>query len=678
MKSLRLITFVFLFVLCLTARVRADDFLVRQGQWRVEEVDRLPPQTHPAEREIVAGTDGKRNARFVFGNPDSWEIDLKTNQRRKLPPCPCPIPAGCAAVVSGAQSVLLVGGGADVLVYQTVLRSWTRLRYPMPVPVKNADVSFSDGLLKVVGGADLKTGRVCNRIQTADFNVPRYFGWTNSAVLVLYAISMLGVGVFFMRRGRRNSEDYFKGGGRIPWWVNGFSIYATMLSSITFTAVPAMTYISDLRYYPGSLMILVMAVVVIHFYIPFFRSLNLTSAYEYLEARFSLGVRLFASAAYILFMICRSMIVIYLPALMLYAVAGVNMYLSILLVGLVTVTYSTIGGIEGVVWSDFLQALILVGGAVLAFCWLIHGAGGFETAYTVARDAGKLRLVDASFDWSRPTLWVVILGGIAQNLSQYTSDQTVVQRYLTTKTSEGAIRSMWLNGLLSVTILVLFYLLGTALFTFYRANPSQFDVTLHSNDAIFPTFMITQLPRGVAGLLIAAVFSATMSTLSSCFNSTGAIVVSDFAKRFFAPTEKQAWCTACVSTAVTGLFATLLALLLAATPDIKCVFDISYQVIGLFIGGLGGLFFAGIFLPRVSAKAVGLGLVAAYGTNLILAYGDVVGLHFVHKPHVLLYGAIGLAVSVGSSLLFSWVFPETDRRKIVGLTYKQSSRGKTC
>lgn len=253
---------------------------------------------------------------------------------------------------------------------------------------------------------------------------------------------------------------------------------------------------------------------VIKYYLPFFRRLNVTSAYEYLERRFNASTRLLASALFIVFMVARMALVLYLPSLALTAVTGIDLYIYIVLMALVTILYCTMGGVEAVVWGDVVQGIILVGGAFLAFFYLAFSTeGGFGGFVDIALDADKFKMFDWSFDYRSATFWVIILGGMANNLISYTSDQTVIQRYLTTKDERSARHSIMMNGVMSVFISIVFFAIGTGLYTFFKTHPAALDYTMGKADTIFPFFMMSQLPQGVAGLLIAAIFAATMSTI---------------------------------------------------------------------------------------------------------------------------------------------------------------------
>ena len=338
----------------------------------------------------------------------------------------------------------------------------------------------------------------------------------NIAAFAVYIAGMVAMGLFFSRR-NRSSDDYFRGGGKLPWWAVSLSIYATMFSSITFLSVPAMVYHTDMRYFSLSFGILLLAPLVVRRYLPFFRKLNLTSAYEYLEVRFNLACRLFASAAFIMFMVARTAIVTYLPAMAISAVAGLDENWAIAVVTVVTIFYCALGGVEAVVWSDFVQAVILIFGTAVMFAFLLLGTdGGIAGFVEKGLAAGKFHTFDFAFDWTQPCFWVVFVGGIVANLASYTSDQCVVQRYMTTRDEKGAAKSIYLNGALSFVNNIVFFLLGVALFTFVSSHPGFLPETV-KGDAVFPYFIGFGLPPGVSGLLLAAVAATVASMLSRLF-----------------------------------------------------------------------------------------------------------------------------------------------------------------
>ena len=537
----------------------------------------------------------------------------------------------------------------DVLAYHTITDSWALL--PGDSALARAGAALTP-IYQIVNskssngkwcwfysGGETMPGIRSAKISRIEIKHETHFGLANWTVLALYLLAMLGMGIYFMRR-ENGAEDFFKGGGRIPWWAAGISIYATMLSAITYMAIPAKAYATDWTYYPMLWMIPIVGFPVIWYYLPYFRRLKAASAYAILEERFNVATRLMASTLFCIFMVARMALVMYLPSLALTAVTGIDIYLCIILMGLVTIIYCTMGGVEAVIWGDVVQGCILVGGAIFAALYLWGNTeGGFSGAWQLAVDNDKMRLFLWSWDYRRVTFWVAILGGgIANNLISYTSDQTVIQRYMTTKDKKSAGRSILVNGFMSVFISVAFYFIGTGLYTFYKTHPQSLDITMQQGDAIFPYFMMSQMPAGIAGLLIAAIFAATMSTISSNINSVSTAFSVDFVQRF-RPSIKDAallrvarW--TCI---ISGLMGLGIALLMA-TWDIASLLDYFNTILGLLTSGLGGLFVMAVFFPRIKGGAALTGfIVGELVVFLMWLFTD---------ANFFLFGATGIVVSV--------------------------------
>ena len=534
----------------------------------------------------------------------------------------------------------------DVLTYHTITDSWGILPGNSLLARAGACLTpEADGKGWSYSGGELMPGVRSADVTHIEVSNEKDFGWLNWTVLILYLVGMLGMGFYFMRK-ENGADDFFKGGGRIPWWAAGISIYATMLSAITYMTIPAKAYTTNWTYYPMLWMILLVSFPVIKYYLPYFRKLNVTSAYEILEKRFNLFTRMLASTLFCIFMIVRMAIVLYLPSLALTAVTGIDIYLCIVLMGLVTIVYCTMGGVEAVIWGDVIQGLILVFGAIFAVVYLAMGTeGGIGGCIEIALENDKLRLFDWSSTWSQATWWVIILGGLANNLISYTSDQTVIQRYLTTPDEKSAGRGILVNGLMSVFVSVAFYMIGTGLYTFYNTHPAELDITMGQSDAIFPFFMMSQMPAGVAGALIAAIFAATMSTISSNINSVATAFSIDFWKRFRpATTDSQLVGIARWASVVSGMVGLVLALLMA-TWDIQSFLDFFNEILGLLTSGLGGLFFIAVFMKRVKGYAALTGFVA--GEAVVFWMSEYSSANF------LLFGAIGMAVCIVVAWLLS-------------------------
>lgn len=546
----------------------------------------------------------------------------------------------------------------ELLIYHTVTDTWV-VESSSPLLARAGAVLVPYGKQWIYIDGESKPGIRSSDVTAVKMTTRPNFGWVNWSVLGFYLVGMLLLGVYFMRR-EGDADDFFKGGGRIPWWAAGISIYATMLSAITYMAYPAKAYATDWTYYPMLVTILLVSFPVVKYYLPFFRRLKVASAYEYLEHRFNAATRLMASAVFITFMVARMALVLYLPSLALTAVTGIDIYVCIVLMGIVTIAYCTMGGVEAVVWGDVIQGFILVGGALLAVGYLVFNTeDGWDGFITIGTADDKFRMLDWSLDFRQATVWVVILGGMANNLISYTSDQTVIQRYLTTKDEAGARRSILMNGVMSVVISIVFFAIGAGLYTYFKTHPADLDFTMAKTDTIFPFFIMGCLPTGVAGLLIAAIFAATMSTISSNINSVATAFSVDFYKRWRPDVSERSMLrvarTACI---VSGIVGTGIALLMV-TWNILSLLDFFQEILGLLSSGLGGLFMMGIFFPRIGGKAAlcgfCIGLIAVFLTKNLT------------DASFLLYGFVGLLASVLSGWLLSFVF--RNPKNLDGLTW---------
>lgn len=547
----------------------------------------------------------------------------------------------------------------NILAYNTITDVWHITgTWEGDAPAVTLALSLNNRI--IIPGGEIRPGV---RTPEATMFTLRYsprFGGLNYLVLVLYFAGMLGLGFYFMNRGK-DTDDFFKAGGRIPWWAAGISIFATTLSAITFIAIPAKAYAADWRMLVFNLCIIMIAPVVIRYYLPFFRGFNLSTAYEYLELRFSRAVRWLASALFVMFMVARIAIVLFLPSLALHAVTGFSVYWSIILMGVITIIYCTSGGIEAVVWGDVIQGFILVGGALIAFGFMISGVeGGLAGFAGVTSEHRKFLMFDFSFDFTQAVFWVVLIGGLANSLILYTSDQSVVQRYMTTRDEKATARGIWLNGIVSIPVSLLFFLLGTGLFAFYYFNPDRLALTNPNIDATFPQFIVGELPPGVAGILISAIFAAAMSTLSSNINSVAAVITSDFYKVAKSPSSgsRGAMVTARISGVAAGILGIIMALVLA-TWDIASLWDQFNTFLGLLTSGLAALFVMGIFSNRISAPAALVGVVA--GMSVLLWIEMNTSISF------LLYGAVGMAISVITAMVITVMLP--NRKNINGYTW---------
>ena len=675
------------------------------------EVGQVPGPARAQHVATIQNGDQKEKRLVVYGGfdvenrqplHDGSALVLSSGEWKTLAPLPeNTTTIGAAFLPSGHQHVLLVGGFGEkgwiaralngskemhpvalgwqrkILAYNCVTDAWCE--YGEIAAADSPRCGAAAGIrpgktpeqytLLIAGGEIAPTVRT-DAVSVASFRKTGKFGAMAWAVVGVYALLMVGMACFFIFK-KKDENDYFRGGNRIPWYVAGMSIFATMLSSITFIAIPTQAYLQDWRYFVMAFFIIGMAPVAIYYYLPFFCRLGITSAYEYLEKRFNLGVRLFGSAAFVVFMVCRVAVVTLLPAIALNAVTGISIDACILICGILTMIYCSLGGLEAVIWSDFVQGIVLMGGAVSVLVLLIMKTGGdgahFSTFWNVASSYNKNAMWDFRFILTQPVFWVVAVQGLISNLSSYTSDQCVIQRYIATPDENATKRSLWFNGCMSVFAQVVFYGIGMALFAFYHTHPEAMDVTMPKGDSVLPIFMATEMPPWLAGLVIAAVFAATISTLSANLSSASTAVVTDFVKRFKPdiPGKAQIRCGQ-ICTYVVGVIGVLAALTLARMES-SALFDNFNKYIAMLTAGLTGLFFMGVFMPRIKGVAAVLGLAANYFVcfSCEILHCDVFGLKF----HPFLLGGIGLVVCVLVASIASLVLNEKGK-DLTGLTLK--------
>lgn len=583
---------------------------------------------------------------------------------------PWPVAAGCAEAF-GERTILVFGGatgryiaGPDglpgppnlhppfadrVLAYDTHLDCWSDAGGLGTGVVTTEAVSWGDAI--VVPTGEVRPGVRTPRVQLVSAAAPAAFGALDFTVLALYLALMVGVGAYFSTRGE-STEDFFLAGRRIPWWAAGLSVFGTQLSAITFMAAPATSFGSDWRRFAGSLMLLPVLFVVITWFVPLFRRFEITTAYELLEVRFNALVRRLASAVFILFQLARMGIVLLLPAIALSAVTGMSPALCILSMGVLATAYTVMGGMAAVIWTDVLQVVVLIGGALACLVIAVVDAGGPAAAWEVARAADKLAVFDWRWSTTEMVGWVLVVGFAFTNLVPYTTDQTVIQRYFATRDEAEAKKSLWLNLAMTLPTGVLFFGLGTALFVYYQAHPGQSALLPEKTDQLVPWFVVTHLPAGVAGGVVAGIFAASMSSLDSSMNSVSAALMSDFLGRGAGGSHAAGSAAdlrlARRLTLALGVLGTFAALVLASY-EIRYLFDFFQRVLGLLGGSVAGVFTLAVFAPRCHATGALCGLASGAAATAVVA--------FTTSTQFLLYAPTGWTVCVAVGLLVGALVP---------------------
>lgn len=642
-------------------------------------------------RAIVAQDDGRGVRLFVVDgrhgasdlwafDPDAMDVAAAWEQKASAVTHGQSVDLNVGAAIALGQSHILLftdpngDGVRSSLSYNAITNAWAAYNDAPALPgvahPATAGIDIDTVTTNVVQWGDeiiLASGSMNPDKRTTSFwtinvNGPTLtFGWQNMSVLVVYLLSMVMVGVYFVFK-NNDTNDYFRGGQNIPWWAAACSIYATMLSSLTYVALPALVYRTDWLIYIGTMMILFVAPIAIYIAMPFFRQIDATSAYEYLSKRFNMPVRLFASGLFTLFHIGRMGIVLALTALALAAVTPLDAWQSVLVMGVLSLIYCTLGGVEAVIWTDTIQTFVLLIGAVLCFAIIMSGVDGGIAGFIKTGIAdNKFKMVNLDFGPGSITslsIWVIVLGGIGQNISSYTADQAVVQRYMTTKDTRAAAKSIWANGILAVPGALLFFGIGTGLYAFYQSQPEKLDPTIQI-DQIFPTFIGAELPIGIAGLIVAGIFAAAQSTVSTSMNSIATTLVTDFMRPFDACKSERGYLnSARLLTFTMGVIGTLTGLLFIS-PEIRSLMEEYFKVIGMFMGALGGLFVLGV----TSRKANGWGALI----GIFAGVAVMVTVWLMDWADGYLFATIGITTSLLVGYLASLLLPSDDH-DLDGLT----------
>jgi len=435
-------------------------------------------------------------------------------------------------------------------------------------------------------------------------------------VLGAYLAGSVGLGCWFMIRSRR-PEAFMAAGRSLPGWLVGLSIFGTYVSSITFLALPGKAFVADWTFFAFSLSLPPAAWVATRWFVPFYRSSGEISAYNHLEHRFGTWARTYAVVCYLLTQAARLGMVMFLLALPLHELLGWRLHTIILVTGGLTTLYTLLGGIEGVIWTDALQSVVLVAGALLCAAIIpFDMPEGPGQLFRIAAEHGKLSLGSFGPGLTQATFWVVLVYGLFINLQNFGIDQSFVQRYQTAKSAGDAARSVWMAALLYVPVSAFFFFIGTALFAYYTALPEALPSELwakiaegKAGDRVFPFFIVDRLPPGVAGLVIAAIFAAAMSTLSGSLNGAATLTLTDLYKRFLRPAagSRESMAVLYGGTLLWGVIGTGTAL--AISPLETSTLDKWWELASIFSGGMLGLFLLGIISRRAGNPEAATGVV---------------------------------------------------------------------
>lgn len=615
-----------------------------------------------SERQSPAmhATDGEL---FIFGGrkddmslSDAWGFRIKpldgTTRRGWRQLNELPLAAANAAIYQTGQSHLAILGGEpasdQIHIFHPITDTWIE-GGNLPAPIGRAVVVEQDDAVYLMAKDAVMELELVRGVKSLVF--------LDYGIMLFYFALMAGIGVYFARK-QNSSEEFALGGRNVKWWAAGVSMFATGASSISFMAIPAIAFRSNMTWFAPALLIVPLAFLQAYVVYPLIRRLNLTSTYEYLDHRFNPVLRYVASGQMILWQVlCRMSVVMLLPAIAISAVTGLPVLVSVILMGVLTTVYTALGGFEAVIWTDFSQGVLMLFGGILIIVLAITGLpGGWGEFVEVSKTFEKFDLLVWRWDHTLPMVWAFWLQLLIVSMA-FAADQTVVQRVFATPLKDMR-KLAGMYAFCSVAIALVASFSGIAIFAYFRENPVQLDPGM-TNDQVIPLYIVQRLPSGIAGLIIAALFAASMSTLSSCMNSVATVTCEDFYRKFFRQKDDQARLRFMkIASLVVGVIGTAVAAYMA-TQNITSMFE-TWNVISALIGaGFFGIYVLGMFSKRAnSIGAVSGALASIVVTILVKEYSP---LHWAFYNPVAMVTCIfvGYIVSIATG---------GNRKDLTGLT----------
>lgn len=489
-----------------------------------------------------------------------------------------------------------------------------------------------------------------------------------------YGIILLVLGItlwlgFRFASRQKTTEQYFLSKGNFPAWALGLSLLSTLISSVTFLGYPAQGYTSNWILLVQGLMVPVVLIGTIWFIVPLFRKVIGLSTYEYFEKRFGLFARYYSSSSFIIRQFAGMGTVLFLIAVAIHEMTGMNPFLILAIVGFVLVLVNLKGGMQAVIWLDVFQGFMLFASGIICLLVILFNIkGGVPEAIKIAAENDRTGFGPYDIDFTRLTLIVMIINGAFYAIQKYGTDQTVVQRYLTAKTDRAAEKASLLGISLTVPIWTIFMLIGTALFVFYKQQPLPDGMKA---EAVFPYFIMTQLPTGVIGFIVAALISAAICSLSADLNSLAAVGMQDYYKKLRPnKTDRQYLRMSKSFVVISGLISIGIGALYLLTGN-EGVLGVIFTIYAIFSGGIVGIFLLGLFSARANRQGVNIGIIVcilftawAFLTStpvglknprLLLDLGD---FNFTH--HKLMLGVYSHLVVIVVGYLASLFYPKPE------------------
>ena len=451
-------------------------------------------------------------------------------------------------------------------------------------------------------------------------------------VFLLFTGGVVAFGCSFFKK-KGTSEEFTSAGRSLPGWVVGMSIFATYVSSISYLGYPGKAFSGDWNAFVFSLSIPIASYFAARYFVPFYRSQDSISAYSFLENRFGPWARIYASSCYLLTQIARTGSILYLLALPMNVLLGWNIQTIIIVTSVTIVLYSMLGGMKAVIWTEAIQGIILIGGALVCmFILLFDMPEGPAQTFSIAMEDGKFSLGSFGSSLSESTFWVCLIYGVFTNLQNYGIDQSYVQRYHTAKNEKEAKFSALFGGYLFIPVSAVFFMIGTGLYAFYKVHPGILPDGVGA-DYVFPFFIVNELPVGLTGLLIASIFAAGMSTIATSVTSSSTIILTDYYQRFRKHAgNRERMLVLKLSSVGVGVAGILVAF---AFMSVQSALDAWWALASIFSGGMLGLFLLGY----ISRKARNFDAVLGVVCGVILVCWIVIS-PFVHANLAIVFGTL--------------------------------------
>jgi SSS family transporter len=479
------------------------------------------------------------------------------------------------------------------------------------------------------------------------------------AVIAVYLVSVTAFGMHF-RKKQTTLKGYFLAGQTIPWWAIALSIAAAETSTLTIISVPGMAYETDFRFLQLVLGYMAGRVIISFLLIPHYFRGDLVTAYQLIDRRFGSKLRTLTAGLFLITRAAAEGVRVFAVAIVVgialsTLLGGFNDFgrdvAAIAIVTILTLIYTFRGGMEAVIWTDVVQLSMYLTGTIVGFITILHLVpGGWHTVYGVASAAGKYHIFNFSWNfYATYTFWSGVIGGAFLTTASHGTDQLIVQRLLSSKSERQAKIALLASGIMVLFQFSLFLLIGAMLYVFYRMFPPM--VAFTRSDTIFPTFVVTRMPHGISGLLIAAILAAAMSNLSAALYSLSSTTIVDFYSRINPQaSEKQRVFLSRMATVSWGVV--LFVLAIAARHGGK-VLEAGLSIASVAYGSLLGVFLLGVLTRRASERGAMAGMLCGFVMNLYLW-------QFTKVPftwYVALGSIVTFAIGYGASFFLRRTMP---------------------